>query len=75
VTDTGDHIYSISTTEGIVQVSLRKKEGTAENIVVEVFKNGVMVKNSSTITPKGLIEIQFNLKSLQSGNASSTPEL
>jgi hypothetical protein len=75
VTGSGVHVYSITTTDGIVEVSLQKNEGTADKLLVEVFKNGIMVKNSSTTTPKGIVEIQFDLKSLQSGNASSTPEL
>jgi hypothetical protein len=75
VTDSGVHVYSITTTDGIVEVSLQKNEGTADKLLVEVFKNGIMVKNSSTTTPKGIVEIQFDLKSLQSGNANATPEL
>jgi hypothetical protein len=75
VTDSGVHVYSIPTTDGIVGVSLQKNDGTADKLLVEVFKDGVMVKNSSTTTPKGIVEIQFDLKSLQSGNANATPEL
>jgi hypothetical protein len=75
VTDSGVHVYSITTTDGIVDVSLQKNDGTADRLLVEVFKNGVMVKNSSTTTPKGIVEIQFDLKSLQSGSANDTPEL
>jgi hypothetical protein len=73
VTDTGDHIYSISTGEGIVAVSLQKNDGSADKIVVEVYKNGVLVRSGSTITPKGIVEIQLDLKSLQSGSVNATP--
>ncbi|MFA5348433.1 MAG: zinc ribbon domain-containing protein [Methanoregula sp.] len=74
VTETGDHVYSISTGDGIVAVSLQKNDGSSDKIVVEVYKNGVLVKSGSTVTPKGIVEIQFDLKSLQSssGNATST---
>jgi hypothetical protein len=75
VTGSGVHVYSITTTDGIVEVSLQKNDGNADKLLVEVFKNGIMVKNSSTTTPKGIVEIQFDLKSLQSGNANATPEL
>jgi hypothetical protein len=73
VTDTGDHLYSISTTDGIVSISVQKKDGSADRILAEVYKNGIMVKNSSTVTPRGIIEIQFDLMSLQSGSANATP--
>jgi hypothetical protein len=66
VTGSGVHVYSVTTTDGIVDVSLQKNDGTADKLLVEVFKDGVMVKNSSTTTPKGIVEIQFDLKSLQS---------
>jgi hypothetical protein len=72
VTDTGDHLYQISTTNGTVAVSLQKKEGTADKLVFEVYKNGAMVKQDSTITPQGSIEIQFDLKTIQSGGVNST---
>jgi hypothetical protein len=71
VNDSGDQLYTISTTDGIVAVSVQKKDGSADKITAEIFKNGVMVKSSSTTTPKGTLEIQFDLKSLQSGNVSS----
>jgi hypothetical protein len=72
VTDTGDHVYSISTGDGIVAVSLQKKDGSADKIVVEVYKNGVLVRIGSTTTPKGVVEIQFDLKSLQSSGVNAT---
>lgn len=71
VNDSGDQLYTISTTDGIVSVSVQKKDGSGNKITAEVYKNGVMVKSSSTTTPKGTLEIQFDLKSLQSGNVSS----
>lgn len=65
VTDSGEHIYRISTNNGTVAVSLQKLDGSADKILVEIYKNGVKVKDSSTVTPKGIVEIQFDLKSLQ----------
>ena len=71
VNDSGDQLYTISTTDGIVSVSVQKKDGSAGKITAEIYRNGIMVKSSSTSTPKGTLEIQFNLKSLQSGNTTS----
>ncbi len=73
VTDTGEHLYSISTNDGIVSISVQKNDGSADKILAEVYKNGVMVKDSSTTTPRGILEIQFDLKSLESGSVNTTP--
>jgi hypothetical protein len=73
VTDTGEHLYSISTNDGIVMISVQKNDGSADKILAEVYKNGVMVKSSSTVTPRGIVEIQFDLKTLESGSANTTP--
>ncbi len=64
VTGTGDKFYSISTTDGIVAAALQKKDGSGDKIILEVYKNGVMVKRESTTTPKGIVEIQLDLKTL-----------
>jgi len=73
VTSSGDHFYRVSTVNGTVAVYVQKNDGSADKIVAEVYKNGIMVKNSSTVTPRGIIEIQFDLKSLQSGSVNATP--
>jgi hypothetical protein len=65
VTGSGDNFYRVSTINGTVAVSVQKNDGSADKIVAEVYKNGIMVKNSSTVTPRGIVEIQVDLKSLQ----------
>ena len=65
VTDTGDHFYQISTTEGTVSASLQKKDGSADRIILEVYKNGVIVRRESTVTPRGIVDIQLDLKTVQ----------
>ncbi|MCK9591127.1 MAG: hypothetical protein M0Q91_03830 [Methanoregula sp.] len=72
VTGTGDKFYSISTTDGIVAAALQKKDGSGDKIILEVYKNGVMVKRESTTTPKGIVEIQLDLKTLPVSD-NSTP--
>jgi hypothetical protein len=70
VNDSGDQLYSVSTTDGIVAVSVQKKDGSANKITAEIYKNGFLVKSGSITTPKGTLQIQFNLKSLESGNVT-----
>lgn len=71
-TDTGDRFYQISTTNGTVAVSLQKTDGSSDKLAVEIYKNGVLVKQDSTIAPKGILEFQFDLKTVSSGGANST---
>jgi hypothetical protein len=72
VTGTWDKFYPISTTDGIVAAALQKKDGSGDKIVLEIYKNGVMVKRESTTTPKGIVEIQLDLKTLP-GESSPNP--
>jgi hypothetical protein len=71
-TDSGDRFYQISTTNGTVAVSLMKTDGSSDKLNVEIYKNGILVKQASTIAPKGILEFQFDLKSVSSGGTNST---
>jgi hypothetical protein len=62
VSDTGDKFYSVPTSEGIVQASIQKRDGTGNELVVEVYKNGSLVKRESTTVPWGFIDIQADLR-------------
>jgi hypothetical protein len=64
VTDTGDHLYEIPVTERTVAAALQKKDGSDNQIILEVYKNGVLLKRESSISPKGIVEIQLDLKTL-----------
>jgi hypothetical protein len=72
VSGTGDKFYPVSTSDGIVAAALQKKDGSGDKIILEVYKNGVMLKRESSVTPKGIVEIQLDLKTL-SGTGNSTP--
>jgi hypothetical protein len=64
VSGTGDKFYPISTSDGIVAAALQKMDGSGDKIILEVYKNGVMLKRESSVTPKGIVEIQLDLKTL-----------
>jgi len=72
VSGTGDKFYPISTSDGIVAAALQKKDGSGDKIILEVYKNGVMLKRESSVTPKGIVEIQLDLKTAPSAG-NSTP--
>jgi hypothetical protein len=71
-TDSGDRFYQISTTNGTVAVALQKTDGSSDKLNVEIYKNGVLVKQASTIAPKGELEFQFDLKTVSYGGTNST---
>jgi len=72
VSGTGEKFYPISTSDGIVAAALQKKDGSGDKIILEIYKNGVMLKRESSVTPKGIVEIQLDLKTLP-GTGNSTP--
>jgi hypothetical protein len=46
-------------------------DGSGDKIILEVYKNGVMLKRESSVTPKGIVEIQLELNTLpDAGNSS-----
>ncbi len=64
VTDSGDHVYPIPMSAGTVTASLEKEDGSGNQIILEVYRDGVMLKRESNITPKGIVEIQLDLSTL-----------
>jgi hypothetical protein len=72
VTDTGDHIYRILTTDGTVAASLQKMDGSDDELKVIVYSDGKMLKTASTTTPSGVIDLQL---SLATPTPTATPAL
>jgi hypothetical protein len=61
-TDTGEHVYQVFTSTGIVVASVQKVDASGQEIQVEVYKDGNVVAEKSTSSPKGIVEIQVDLK-------------
>jgi hypothetical protein len=62
ISDTGEKFYQISTSTGTVVANIQKVDGSADPMSVEVYKDGELVVRKITTAPKGLVEIQENLK-------------
>jgi hypothetical protein len=62
ISDTGDKFYQVPTSEGVVSVSVRKMDGSGDVLAIGVYKNGVLVKRSATTVPRGVIDLQVDLK-------------
>ncbi len=66
-------LYQISTVDGPVEVSIEKSDGSSAEMVIDVYKDGVLVKHSATTAPKGLIEFQASLKPESVPETSDAP--
>ncbi|MGA2918505.1 zinc-ribbon domain-containing protein [Methanoregula sp.] len=73
VEGTGDQFYQVPTSEGIVVASIQKVDGSSDKLTVEVYKNGNLVMQKSTVTPKGIVEVQADLKPAPTPTPSPTP--
>ena len=62
VADTGDHFYQIATVEGPVAASIKKQDGSANNLEVAVYKDGNLIKKESTTRPMGTIDFHAVFK-------------
>jgi hypothetical protein len=61
VSDTGDNLYPIPSNARTVTASLEKEDGSGDQILLEVYKDGVLLRRESSITPNGIVEIQLDL--------------
>lgn len=59
---TGDKFYMVATSGGIVEAAVQKVDGSGEELVVRVYKDGELVKTGSTTAPKGTVELQVDLR-------------
>jgi hypothetical protein len=60
--NTGDQLYTVSTINGPVVASIQKMDGSSSTLAIEVYKNGELVKRVTTGSPKGIIDLQVDLK-------------
>ena len=73
VADTGDKFYQIPTSVGIVVASIQKSDGSSDLLTVDVYKDGNLVMQKSTVTPNGVVEVQADLKPAPTPSPTPTP--
>jgi hypothetical protein len=64
VTGKGENFYPVSPDDSVVTAFLQKKDESASEISLELYKNGVLVKREVNVTPGGSIEIQLDLRTV-----------
>jgi hypothetical protein len=58
----GEKVLQIPVNVGIVIASIQKLDGSGDKLTVEIWKDGEMVAQKSTVSPKGVVEIQTDLR-------------
>jgi hypothetical protein len=61
VADSGIHQYQVESPAGTIQASFRKDDGTNHELVVEIYRNGVLIKRGITTTPRGSVDISVTV--------------
>jgi hypothetical protein len=62
VNGTGDQIYKIPETEGIVQVQMYKPDNSGDTLTVEVYRDGKVISLRNVSTPMGSVELLIDAK-------------
>lgn len=57
VNSTGDQFYLLSMTNGTIDGSIEKQDGSVRDLIIEIYKNGALISRSSTSTPLGVVDI------------------
>ena len=62
VTGSGDQIYKIPESEGIVQVQIHKADNSGDMLTVEVYRDGEVISHRTVSIPMGSIELLIDAK-------------
>jgi hypothetical protein len=71
-TDSGDRFRQIATENGTVYASFQKQDGSGHELVVAVYKNGILIKRGTTIAPRGMVEISVDVKTATAISTTTT---
>jgi len=71
--NTGDQFFMVSTVNGPVEASIQKLDGSSDELVLEVYKNGELMKRASTQAPKGIVDFQVDLKPAPTPTPTPSP--
>ncbi|MEI7856606.1 MAG: hypothetical protein WCH85_03780 [Methanomicrobiales archaeon] len=54
---TGDQLYQFPIVNGTIEGSIEKRDGSADNLIIEVYKDGALISQSYTSAPSGLLDV------------------
>jgi hypothetical protein len=61
VADSGLRQYQVGNPTGTVQASFKKADGTNHELVVGIYRNGVLIKQGTTTTPRGSVDLSVTV--------------
>ena len=62
VNASGEQYYQLAITEGIVEATIQKQDGSGRVLTIEVYQNGTMVARSTKATPGATVDLRVELK-------------
>ena len=62
VTGSGNQLYKIYESEGIVQVQIQKPDNSGDTLTVEIYRDGKVIGNRSVSIPRGSVELLIDAK-------------
>jgi hypothetical protein len=57
VPNTGNQFYQIPKNDGFITASVSKNDGSGDNLTVNIFAGGTLVKTDSTTVPYGSLDV------------------
>lgn len=62
VNASGIQFYQLAITEGIVEATIQKQDGSGRALTIEVYQNGSMVARNSKSMPGAMVDLRIELK-------------
>ena len=61
VNSTGEQYLQLPVANGMIDGSIEKQDGSTDNLIVEIYKDGTLISQKSTRTPNGVLDIHVSV--------------
>jgi hypothetical protein len=61
VNSTGEQYLQLPVATGMIDGSIEKQDGSTDNLIVEIYKDGALISQKSTRTPQGVLDIHVSV--------------
>ncbi len=61
VNSTGEQYLQLPIVTGMIDGSIEKQDGSTDNLIVEIYKDGALISKESTRTPNGVLYIHISV--------------
>jgi len=61
VNSTGEQYLQLPVATGMIDGSIEKQDGSTDNLIVEIYKDGTLISQKSTRTPNGVLDIHVSV--------------